>query len=267
MNSEQYQAFTEQLAGRARDDEDVLGLVALGSMADLSRRDRWSDHDFFWVVRAGRQEHYRQILDWLPDADQIVLWFRETAHGLKVLFASGHLIEFAVFDLEEIHLARANDYAVIWDRGGVAEAMAEIVARSPSPPVDPVRELSFVLCLLQVGVGRHARGEEMSGHMFVKSYALDHLLRLLAAVVPAEREGQLDNLDPFRRFESVYPALGREIAEALVTATPGCAERFLDLIERELAGRVTPFSTDAVKALRQRFTASQTALVQGGGEQ
>jgi len=89
-------------------DSRVIGLVLLGSSAEVSRiPDAWSDHDFFVVTVDGVQENFRTGL---PDAEQIVLHPRETAHGLKVLFADGHLIEFAIFDLKELRLARVNDY-------------------------------------------------------------------------------------------------------------------------------------------------------------
>ena len=50
------------------------------------------------VTQDGTPERYRTDLQWLPDADTIGWWFRETAHGLKVLYRGGLLLEFAVFD-------------------------------------------------------------------------------------------------------------------------------------------------------------------------
>ena len=35
------------------------------------------------------------------EVEQIAFWFRETAHGLKVLYRTGLLVEFAVFDRGE----------------------------------------------------------------------------------------------------------------------------------------------------------------------
>lgn len=269
MKVEQYRQLTAELVQRAQRDDDVLGLVALGSMADSSRVDRWSDHDFFWVVRPGRQEHYRQNVDWLPERDEIVLSVRETAHGLKVLYTSGHLLEFAVFDPDEIHLARANDYAVLVDGGGIAEAMTAIVARSAPEPVDPGHELGMVISQLLVGTGRHARGEKLSGQAFVKSQALQHLLRLFGAVLAAgqgsDRPGhepvvELDNLDPLRRFEQVHPELGAAIGEALACETPRCAWLFAEIIDRVLRDRVTPFPFAALKTLREHLRRVDSTL-------
>ena len=101
MEPEAFRGWTARLSEGLQVDNRVIGLVMLGSSADVGRvPDQWSDHDFFVITHPGAQEAMRQDLDWLPDPDQIVLNVRETAHGLKVLYADGHLIEFAIFDME-----------------------------------------------------------------------------------------------------------------------------------------------------------------------
>ena len=105
MTPTEYRALTEQLIANASGDGRILGLVALGSMAEQGTApDVWSDHDFFLVVEDGSQEHFRSKLEWLPHHDRIAHWFRETEHGLKVLFDDGHLVEFAVFARPELRL-------------------------------------------------------------------------------------------------------------------------------------------------------------------
>ncbi|MFW5771775.1 MAG: hypothetical protein ACOCZH_00525 [Phototrophicaceae bacterium] len=232
MHTEAYENWTHQLVASAQADPDVVGLVALGSMANAARRDNWSDHDFFVITRPGRQEHYRQTLTWLPDHARIVLHFRETAHGLKVMYDDAHLLEFAVFDPEELSVARANDYVVLLDRAGIAAHM-QAIAAPRAEPVDPGRQCRFVLTLIQVGSGRYARGERLSGHVFIKSYALDHLLRLLIALHAPAGNPVLDNLDPFRRVERAFPALAAEISALLLRDPLACAAAYLDLIARE----------------------------------
>lgn len=261
MDQHSYEQFTARLLAQAQRDDQVLGLVAMGSMAAPQRRDRWSDHDFAWIVRTGSQEGYRQHLDWLPDADQIVLTLRETEHGLKVFYANGHLIEFAVFDLEELGRARANDYAVLLDRADITARMQQVLAATEPPPLDLAHELAHVLSLIQVGTGRYARGEQLSGHIFIKSYALGHLLRLLAGLLPSEQVARLDNLDAFRRFEQVEPRLGAELNELLLRDVPACAAGLLDLIERELRPRLADFPEAALAALRQHLA----SIMQPGG--
>ena len=118
MTPEAHRAFTARLVASLGADPEVLGVVTLGSTSGLPPGpDAFSDHDFFAVVRAGAQERFRTDLSWMPDPGEIALSFRETAHGLKVLYRSGHLAELAVFDLEELSLARVNRCAVPLDRG------------------------------------------------------------------------------------------------------------------------------------------------------
>lgn len=155
MQSDAYRDFIEQLTANLRADDRVQGLVLLGSTANQSHPpDQWSDHDFFVITNRGDQEHFRTEFDWLPDYDEIVLTVRETAHGLKVLYASGHLLEYAVFDLDEIAVAKANDYRVALDRGGVADAMQEIATSSQqgSDTHDrQARDMKLFLCLRNCG--------------------------------------------------------------------------------------------------------------------
>src|SRR3954449_2304508 len=103
MDAQAYEQFTRRLLDNLTADERVLGLVALGSMAARDYiPDAWSDHDFFMITKPRDQESFRTDLSWLPDAEQVAFYFRETAHGLKAIYADGHLIEFAVFDLAEL---------------------------------------------------------------------------------------------------------------------------------------------------------------------
>jgi hypothetical protein len=255
MDAEEYRRFTASLQERLGADPRVLGLVALGSMAaEDTQPDRWSDHDFFVLVRTGEQESFRRDLSWLPDAHDLVLSYRETAHGLKALYRNGHLVEFAVFDREELHLARVNRYRVLLDRGGIAQEMArvreETVASTAASGMGDSERFGQFLANLLVAAGRSARGEELSGRQFV-GHALQHLAILLARHVPKETEHPLDDLDPLRRFERSWPVLGREL-NALLEASPVEAARgLLELAHRELAGRLPGYPAEAVATVRQ----------------
>ncbi len=249
MNSSDFQHFTAQLQHTASHDPQVLGLVALGSMANLARQDAYSDHDFFLIVQTGLQEHYRQHLAWLPDYDNMLFHFRETAHGLKVMYRNAHLIEFAVFDMDELGFARVNDYAVLVDKADLAQRMAQLQHQSEASPVDIQREFYHFLSLLQVGAGRVARGEVLSGQIFIKTYALGHLLRLLAALKPNATMNRLDNLDVYRRFEQVYPEWGQELQGYLLQPPIECALNLLAFIVREMAG-LSDLDNGAVDTIR-----------------
>lgn len=252
VKPEAYASFIDQLTASLQADARVQGLVLLGSTANRSHPpDEWSDHDFFVVTASGQQEDFRTRFDWLPDHAQIVLTVRETPHGLKILYASGHLLEYAVFDRAEIAVARANDYVIAFDRGGVAQAMREIAATGAAAysasSLD--RDLGMFLCLLVVGAGRVARGEAISGQVFIRAYAVGHLLPVLAHALAAEDSTRLDNLDPLRRFEQVFPQVGAEVNRALDRPPLDAALALLEVCERHLRG-VEAYPAQAAATVR-----------------
>lgn len=219
--------FIDALVDGLSADPQVIGLVLAGSSAETSRRDRWSDHDFLVITADGTPEGYRTDLSWLPqgerlpDGDTLAFSFRETPHGLKALYRSGLLLEFAVFDREEFAGCALNHYAVAIDRGGIADLAREIHARSVGGPAaaapDPLSSLRAFLSLVYIGTGRARRGERLSANVFVRDYATAHLLRLLRVVVLGDDPATavLDTLDPWRRFEQAAPELAAGIDAAL----------------------------------------------------
>jgi lincosamide nucleotidyltransferase B/F len=240
MTSDNYRKFTERLRASLESDDSVVGLVALGSMAAVDYEpDQWSDHDFFVVVQSGAQERFRTVLSWLPDHAEIGMAFRETAHGVKVLYSDGHLLEFAVFDMDELQLARINRFRVLFDRADISTAMAAVQRETlrvhDTGRADDAYLIGMLLSNLLVGVGRYVRGERLSGTQFVKGHALGHLLTLASRHLSSERDAALDDLDPFRRFELAYPRLSRDVEHALSLTTPLAARALLDIAQREFA--------------------------------
>jgi hypothetical protein len=251
MSPQEFQAYSDQLRTNLVGDARVIGLIFLGSSAGKTRQaDEWSDHDFFVIVKSGEQEAFRAQLDWLPDAAQIVFAFRETAHGLKVLYRNGHLIEFAIFDAEELFLAKVNDYAVVIDRDKVAESLAKIARESVAEARDDDYYVGMCLGNLWVGLGRYLRGERLSGHQFVKTHAVARLLTLLARHVKAAHELALDNLDEWRRFERAYPEIGEALNAILLRDVPEAARGLLDVFERELQTKIQDYPQEAVAVIR-----------------
>lgn len=238
MEAKEYRELTDALEASLRARNEVLGLVALGSMARMGiEPDSWSDHDFFVIVPPGRDEQYRTDLSWIPRSSDIVLSFRETEHGLKVLYRCGHLLEFAVFTPEQLSCARINRYKILFERIPLKASLERLcdVCRTPDSSergsaghVD-VGLLGKFLCNLLVGVGRFRRGEQLSAHQFVKSYALSHLLTLIQTHTKAAEGATPDNLDPWRRFEQAYPGSAAKISVALAGSVPQAAEAFLQL--------------------------------------
>lgn len=251
MTSDNYRFFTNCLRVSLEGDEAVIGFVALGSMAAVDYDpDRWSDHDFFVIVRSGEQERFRTNLRWLPHFDDIAMSFRETEHGIKVLYRNGHLLEFAVFDLDELRLARINRFRVLVDRADVSSAIAN-VRRETAQALDSGRKddsylVGMMLSNLLVGVGRYARGERMSGTQYVKGHSLVHLLTLANRWLPGGSDAALDDLDPHRRFERAHPELALEIESALALPTPNAAHELLAIAQRHFSPQLSSAFEDAV---------------------
>lgn len=238
MTPQAHAAFSAALVTTLAADPDVVGVVLLGSSSGLPPGpDEHSDHDIFVVTRPGAQDRFRTELGWLPDAGAIAMAFRETPHGVKVLYAGGHLVEFAAFDLDELAVARVNRYRVALDRADVAARMERIhaitAAGSAAAP-DLGWHLGQFLTSLVVGAGRDARGERLSSHDLIRAHAVRHLAILLRTQLPAATAARLDNLDPYRRFELACPELGREIEAALRLAAPAAARALLGIAVREL---------------------------------
>jgi hypothetical protein len=253
VQPDEYRAFTHELTERLRADGRALGLVAVGSMADRDYApDEWSDHDFFVITPPDKQEELRNDLSWLPYHDRITLSVRETEHGLIVIYDDGHLLEFAVFDLEEIALAGVNRYRVLLDRGGVEERI-EHVAANPRPPRDDAFLFGKTVVAALVATGRGRRGETLSA-AFLLTWATTYLNRLLIRTLHAQNASVLDGFDSLRRFERAYPELGAELA-AIVRLDPAeGGPALLDVLERELRPVRPDLAWPALDAVKARLS-------------
>ena len=252
MELEAYREYTRALLRGLEADARVLGLVALGSMAEQGELpDAHSDHDFFVVTAPGAQEALRRDLGWLPDAGRVAHAFRETAHGLKALYDGGHLVEFAVFDAEELALARVNRYRVLLDRGGaeVTRRLADVAARTRAERGGPDDAWRWgqLLSQVQVGVARCRRGELLSGRARLGE-AVAHLCALLARHGHAARPEVLDDLDPLRRVERAFPEHGPALARADEAGFEALARAVLDVAEAALGAQVPRRGLAAVRA-------------------
>ena len=256
MDPQAYQAFTGALLHNLERDARVLGLMAAGSMAQQSHPpDEWSDHDFWLVVEPDAQVWFHTRREWLPDSDQLVLFFREPHGGFKALYRSGHLLEFAVSDREGMLHARVNDYRLLIDRIGLAADLARMhaatVADFQRTTGDDVSLLGQFMTNLLVGVGRYRRGEQLSARQLITLSSLYSLLQLIPKHIPAERPVPLDNLDPLRRVELAYPALGAEINRLVRLELDQAAAGLLDLADRLLRDRLAEYPADAVETVRR----------------
>ncbi|HYV44889.1 MAG TPA: hypothetical protein VFA20_08510 [Myxococcaceae bacterium] len=251
MSPDDHQAFLRALVERVAGDPRVVGVVALGSSSDPAAVDAWSDHDLFLVVAPGAQEAFRNDLSWLAPG-KVLHAFRETAHGVTAILEGGHLVELAVFDPEELAVARVSRYRVLFDRGGIAGRM-EAVARASEGArgesgADDAWLTGMFLSGVLVGGGRARRGERLAGRAALAG-AARRLMVLIARHVPGA--GGLDPFDPHRRFERAYPSIGAEIDQALSRGGPEGALLLLAIAER--ATSLIP--RDAAAAIRARLTA------------
>ncbi|MCJ7725099.1 MAG: aminoglycoside 6-adenylyltransferase [Acidimicrobiia bacterium] len=225
MDTVAYAEYLERLIAALGADERVLGAVALGSTAATVRQpDQWSDHDVWVIVEPGFEEHYRTDPSWLPDHGRLVLWLRETEHGVKAVYEDGHMVEVTVFRLDELAAARVNSYRVLLDKGGVAAAMPGIRAATEEHLAGECRSEGYrvgqFITGLLVGICRFARGEKISGPEFVKVHATGHLLALIPMVLDPADPTAVDDLNPWRRVEQAFPGVASRIAAALAQDVP-----------------------------------------------
>lgn len=230
---EKFLDYQAQLLDLVRMRPEVIGLIFVGSAAATERVDQYSDQDFFLVVKEGTGEGFRQDLSWLPNSSDIALHPRETAHGLKVVYQNGDVLEFAVFEDSELELSAANDYKVVLDRADLTERMAKIAERSIPGEVSRAQELELFLSLILIGVGRARRGEVLAAEQHIKGYALNHALRLIRLAKPVDASKK-DSLNAYRRFEFDYPELGRELQDVMLRPTEESAKSLAALVLREI---------------------------------
>lgn len=231
---ENFLAYSKALADSLEPRDDVTGLLFLGSAADHSRVDEWSDHDFFVVTKDGKAEDYRQDLSWLPKASEIAISPRETAHGLKVVYEDGQVLEFAIFDESEFDaIGGVNDHLIAIDKTDIAARLQPIIERSIPKPANLPTTFELFLSQLLIGVGRARRGEVLIASQHVRSWAMSNvvtLLRAWAEIDPAST-AKHDTLNGFRRFEQQYPQLGGRLEELAQMPVEACAKELLHLIQ------------------------------------
>jgi hypothetical protein len=247
---ERFAAFLARVRAELMRRDDVVGLVAMGSTADTSRADEWSDHDLAVVTAPGAQRAYRDPGTWLPDPERIVFAVQEWHGGVKVLYDDGHLAEFGVADVAELSAWSVGNYDVLIDLGGVAEAMSEARRGCIPAPLRAEDALRLVVFHVLVGVGRARRGERLAAHTSVRHDAVGAFLHALRDAHRSPDDALLDALDPFRRVERVHPAVAARIDALLETDVEQAARSLLDLVVEVFPGDVP---ASAVRVARERL--------------
>ncbi len=231
-----FEALSRGLAEAVEAHPHLTGLVLLGSSSDIAaaRRDEWSDHDFFAIVEPGAGPSVRPDLSWLPDPERLVLTAREGELGFVAVWDDGHVAEFALGETAELRDAVVGEATVVVDGdGALAQLVAAGQARVASAPVpDPANDARLVLVKLLIGVGRARRGEVLTAGEFVRTWAVQHLVRAVRGRA-GWAEGVRDTIDPVRRFEREFPEAGARIAAAQALPVEDAA-RELFVLTREL---------------------------------
>lgn len=222
-----------------------------GSTAETERVDEWSDHDFLVITESGEQESLRTDLSWLPDAQAIAFSFRETEHGLKVVYESGAVLEFAIFDCAELRACAINHHRLAYGSEDVREALSVAVTNGPSgsQSSDNLRDFRLFLSLILIGVGRARRGETLAAGQHIRTHASTALMKVLTRFLPAD--DRLDRLDIWRRFEFVFPELGIELANALAQQPEPAAIDLLRIAENVLAPVWTDYPYENVRVIKR----------------
>ncbi len=233
MVKEKYETLTQSLRENLEKKDDIQALVFLGSTG--SNADQWSDHDFFVITDPGKQEKYRMDLSWIPG--EKIFYFQDTPHGLKVFIEPGHLLDFAVFDASEIFLSQVTQYKVIFDKTGVTREFGQIqqmtILRSQTHNAPREIQWGRILFYLYTAYNRYLRGEILSAYQLSHCKAMELVLRIVSPLQqPLTPSG--DIMDPFRKFEIMFPAIAGKIHKTLSLDTPGFISAILILLEEIL---------------------------------
>jgi len=227
-----YHLFTDTLIHKLESDPQVIGVVLLGSTASQKRKpDQYSDHDFFVIVHMGVQQRFRDMVTWLPYPDRIVFHYQETEHGCKVIYDDAHLLEFAIFSPQELLMARANAYKVVVDKANITPLMDQVAQHSERPRKPDHYYWGQFLGHVLVGCQRYWRGERLSGHQFIKDYALRDVLAMVHKHIERQAGAGLDNLDRFRRVEQAFPEITKALDDLLLLPPPDAAQTMIALME------------------------------------
>lgn len=197
--------------------DSALALIGLGSAGlERDRLDRFSDLDFFVIVKPGYKAYYLEDLSWLSDIAPVAYHFLNTKNGYKLLYADGVFCEFAVFEEAELAMIPFTAAKIIWRAEGVDEKIA--TPRSPqseAPEPPPIEfHIGEALTNLYVGLQREQRGEKLTATRFIQSYAVDHILALGERLYTST-DAHPDPFNRERRYEFRYPQMAPLLPDLL----------------------------------------------------
>lgn len=240
----------EDLAATLRGSPDGLALLGLGSAGrERERLDRWSDLDFFAIVRPGSKARWLDDPSWLAAAQPVAWRFRNTADGFKLLWSDGVFGEMAVFEPQELAAIPFAEGRLVWAHPDFDPGLAipQPQVQAEPRPFSLEWSMGELLGCLYVGLCRFRRGEGLSAWRFVQCYCLDRFLEIIEATeTPAP--GCRDPYSRERRFEQRFPAAAAWLERLLggYADVPGAALAFLDWAET-----VTPLNGAITAEIRR----------------
>lgn len=253
MNSIEYQNFLNELISRLQADPFVLGLIALGSTADSTLRDQWSDHDFWIITSSGFQANYLDTFSWLPKADAILFTIRHGKSYRGILYENTHKVEYAVFDPTEAIGGKIERFDVLIDRqsiGSLAESIQRETLKQRELVLSRPDKLENLCWLLWTACEKSQRREHLSSQRYVQ-FAIDVFLDLLLIHHSLNKSEMVDKLDPRRRLEKLNPELGKELRHIVTLDPAEAVVALLYLIEKELKTRAPELVWDKVLVVRK----------------
>ena len=248
MDAAQFDNYTERLRASLESVREVLGLVVLGSTADSTLRDQWSDHDFWIITEAGKQDVLLEDLSWLPDYENIAITVKHLPHGRTMIFRNRHKVEFAIFDVIEVSARKVDRYRILIDRNRISELVAAVhdeTRRQAQVKPDALENLCVVLWS---ACERHLRGELFSARQYLDGFAIDRLLSLISNTEPGNE--RKDVLDARRRLEQRSPQLAAELVALRGLPVPRAALQLLEIAERELKPKAPTLAWEKVTMVR-----------------
>ena len=202
----------QQIQQACAHDDRIRALVVMGSGGpEQQRLDRFSDLDFFLIVREDHKATFLEEYHWLADVYPVVYTIQISQNGRKLLFADGLLCEVGVFTESETQAPElksggwSSPRQVLWQAADY-NADTDVIARVA--PIRPNRTLEWMLgealTNLFTGMNRYLRGEKLSAMRFVEHYALDRILEL-ASLLEGPQPVIVDDYLLERRFEQQFP--------------------------------------------------------------
>ena len=246
-----FERYTKKLRDSLCTIPGVIGLVTLGSTADPMFCDEWSDLDFWVITEPGAQDSLVEDLSWLPDYQKILFVVTHGPNRRTILFRNRHKVEFAVFDVSEVHSRKIERYQVLIDRDHVADLIANVHRETHRQAKLRPEALENLCLVIWSACELHARGELLHARQYIDGFAINQLLNLLYSETSDERK---DALDPRRRIELRSPELAAELLELYGKPVPDAASHLLEIVERELRPKAPSLAWDKVATVRSWIT-------------